>query len=244
MEARRQGSTALPVPAGGHWQWSSVAPHVGGQRAVEAAPEPMVALGLSLPEPAELADTRCHHSPPPGRPPAPAWHQDRRPHTVHSSTPARRGLTATPGALPARTPAKTTPGRRPAPRPGPRRALARGAVPASPRGTSAPPEPLADVIGAAESKLREDRVDVLFNGVSGQEERLCNRRVALTLSNLGQHLALAWRQISERRSPPPQERAKTSTSTIFGSKATIPPRPPTESPTPGLILGRPAAPQQ
>ena len=31
------------------------------------------------------------------------------------------------------------------------------------------------------------------------EERLCNRHVALALSDLGQHLALAWRQLSEWR---------------------------------------------
>ena len=166
----------------------AVAAHVGIERAVKAAPELMVALGLSLPERAELADARYNHSPPPvAAPPGNSTRiAGRIPLTA--GRPARRGLTAMPGALHA--PARS-------PRPG-----LIGQFRA--RADSAPAcvrrlreehqrrlDPLADVIGAAESKLRKDRVDVLFDGVSGQEERLCNRRVALAPSNLGQHLALA-----------------------------------------------------
>src|SRR6478609_10075335 len=52
---------------------------------------------------------------------------------------------------------------------------------------------LADVLRAGEAELGEDRVDVLLDGALGQHERLGDRRVALALRHLGEHLALTRR---------------------------------------------------
>ena len=50
-----------------------------------------------------------------------------------------------------------------------------------------------------QAKLRKDRVDVLFDRPLGQKELGGDRRVVLSLSHGGQHLLLAWRQVSQRR---------------------------------------------
>lgn len=113
----------------------AIAPQIGGPRLTAAAPELMVALGLSLPERAELRDTRCHHSPPPVAAPPGTGIRIAGRIPLTAGRPARRGLTAMPGALHARTFAETRPNR-PVRRP---RRLSRGVCPTSPRGTSASP---------------------------------------------------------------------------------------------------------
>ena len=54
---------------------------------------------------------------------------------------------------------------------------------------------MADVLGAGEPELAEDRVDVLLDGALGEHERLRDRRIALALRNLGEDLALTWREL-------------------------------------------------
>ena len=51
----------------------------------------------------------------------------------------------------------------------------------------------------AEPELQEDRVDHLLNRPFRQNERFGDRRVVLALGHLAQHVALARRQLSERR---------------------------------------------
>ena len=59
--------------------------------------------------------------------------------------------------------------------------------------------PLAHFLLLGEIELEEDRVDVLLDPALGQEKRLGDRAVALSLRDLGQHLALAWGEPGEGR---------------------------------------------
>lgn len=77
----------------------AIAPQIGGPRLTAAAPELMVALGLSLPERPELTDRRCHHSPPPVAAPPGTGIMIAGRIPLTAGRPARRGLTAIPGAL-------------------------------------------------------------------------------------------------------------------------------------------------
>src|SRR3954471_23767087 len=58
---------------------------------------------------------------------------------------------------------------------------------------------LAHILRVGEPELEEDRVDVLLDGALGQEQRLGDRRVALALGDLAEHLALANCELVERR---------------------------------------------
>ncbi len=126
---------------------------------------------------------------------------------------ARRGLTAMPGALPARTAAETAPNR-PAP-------ASAGSALACVRHLREEHQrrldPLADVIGVAKPKLREDRVDVLFDGVlwSGRAPLQSPSCSCPERSRPAPRARVASAQRME--SSPHSERAKTSTSTTFGS---------------------------
>ena len=63
------------------------------------------------------------------------------------------------------------------------------------RGLHAP----AEVLGARQPELQEDRVDVLLDGALGEEELLGDRLVRLALRDLGEDLELARRELRERR---------------------------------------------
>ena len=54
-------------------------------------------------------------------------------------------------------------------------------------------------VRVGQAELEEDRVDVLLDGALGEEQRLGDRGVALALGDLAEHLALARRQLVERR---------------------------------------------
>src|SRR3954462_14930651 len=57
----------------------------------------------------------------------------------------------------------------------------------------------ADVVDLTQVELQEDRVDVLLDGALGEEQRVRDGRVALSLSDLGKDLELALAQLRERR---------------------------------------------
>src|SRR3954453_11643642 len=65
---------------------------------------------------------------------------------------------------------------------------------------------LADLLDVGEVELEEDRVDVLLDGALGEDELLGDRAVALALSDLCEHLALARRELRERRALRPRLR--------------------------------------
>src|ERR1700733_2752314 len=63
-------------------------------------------------------------------------------------------------------------------------------------------DPPADVVGIAEVKLGEDRVDVFLNRPLGKHERLGDVRVAEALRHQGQRLELSRGELFERGTRP------------------------------------------
>ena len=68
-----------------------------------------------------------------------------------------------------------------------------------------------------EVELHEDRVDVLLDGALGEHQRLGDRRVALALRDLGEHLAARAASAPRAASVSSRACARDSTSTTLGS---------------------------
>ena len=75
----------------------------------------------------------------------------------------------------------------------------------------------AEVLGAGQPELEEDRVDVLLDRALGQEELLGDRLVGLALRDLGEDLALARREVAPAARSLARVRAAMSASTTFES---------------------------